>query len=189
MDAFIATILPFAATFAPKNWADCQGQLINISSNTALFALLGTTYGGNGTTTFALPDLRGRVIVGIGQGGGLSNYAQGQLGGTENVTLTTAQLPAHNHPLTGSFSLQVSKGLGTHDIPNAGDYLGTVVESGGTNANAYTATAGTTVALGGFSGSGATVGMTGNNQPHSNMQPYLALRYIICLYGIFPPRS
>jgi microcystin-dependent protein len=187
MDPIMASISIFAGTFAPDGWYDCSGQAIPVNQNQALYALIGNIYGGN-STTFNLPDLRGRVVIGQGQGPNLQNYLLGQKGGVENVTLTVAQMPAHNHPLTGSFGLQVSKNPGTHDIPNAGDYLGTVAESGGANANAYTATAGTTVPLGGFSGTGGGIGVTGGGQAHTNMQPYLVLRYIICWQGIFPSR-
>jgi microcystin-dependent protein len=186
----MATVSIFAGTFAPLGWYDCSGQQLAISSNQALYSLIGVTYGGNGSTTFNLPDLRGRAVVGQGQGPNLQNYTLGQVGGVPTVTLTVAQLPTHNHPLTGSFGLQVSKGLGTHDIPNAGDYLGTVVESGSFNANAYVASnaIGTPVALGGFSGTGGGIGMAGGGLAHENMQPYLALRYVIAYQGAYPMR-
>lgn len=212
MDAFLATILPFAATYAPQGWADCVGQTISIQQYTALFALLGTTYGGDGRTTFGIPDLRGRVIVGQGQGPGLANYVQGQRAGSENVTLTAAQLPAHSHGATqaastvsgGSVSgltLAVSQATSGHETPQPGEYLAAMIAGGGENVSAYIAAAsrGYTVPLGGLSGgsiSGATVAngaitiaSTGNNQPHPNLQPYLVLRYIICIQGLFPPRS
>src|SRR6478672_10112699 len=96
-EPFLAEIIMFAGNFAPRGWAFCQGQILSIAQNTALFSLLGTTYGGNGQTTFALPDLRGRVPVGTGQGPGLSNYDLGQVSGSESVTLTVSQMPAHNH--------------------------------------------------------------------------------------------
>src|SRR4051812_29571089 len=99
MEGVIGYTTLFAGNFAPKNWAFCAGQIINIASNTALFSILGTTYGGNGTTTFALPDLRGRTIVGQGTGPGLSSYVLGQAGGTENDTLDISQMPAHVHPV------------------------------------------------------------------------------------------
>ena len=210
MDAFLATILPFAATYAPQGWADCVGQTMSIQQYTALFALLGTTYGGDGRTTFGIPDLRGRVIVGQGQGPGLANYVQGQRAGSENVTLTAAQLPAHSHGATQAAStvsggtvvgltLAVSQATGGHETPQPGEYLAVMVANG-ENVSAYIAAAsrGNTVPLGGLSGgsiSGATVAngaitiaSTGNNQPHPNLQPYLVLRYIICIQGLFPPR-
>src|SRR6188768_3694227 len=98
----------FAGNFAPRNWAFCQGQILSIAQNTALFSLLGTTYGGNGQTTFALPDFRGRVAVGTGQGPGLANITLGELSGSPTVTLTINNMPAHNHPLTGSVTPQVN---------------------------------------------------------------------------------
>lgn len=100
MEGYIAQIILFAGTFAPRGWAFCQGQILSISQNTALFSLLGTTYGGNGQTTFALPDLRGRAPIGTGQGPGLSSISLGQMAGTENVTLLITQLPAHTHTVT-----------------------------------------------------------------------------------------
>src|SRR5690349_18074792 len=107
-EPFIAEIVLFAGNFAPKNWAFCQSQILSIAQNTALFALLGTTYGGNGQTTFALPDFRGRVAVGTGQGPGLASIDLGEMSGTSSVTLTTATMPAHNHVLTGTINPQVN---------------------------------------------------------------------------------
>ena len=101
MEGYLAQIMFMALNFTPRNWAPCDGRLISIASNTALFSLLGTTYGGNGTTTFALPDLRGRVPVGQGSGPGLSPYSLGQMGGVETVTLTTTQIPSHTHAPDG----------------------------------------------------------------------------------------
>ena len=180
MEGVIAQILLFAGTFAPKNWAYCQGQIIAIQTNTALFSLLGTTYGGNGTTTFALPDLRGRVAIGAGQGPGLSNYVLGQAAGSETVTLTTANMPAHIHPATATVSVGVSGAGATADDPD-GALLTT------TNAPFY-ATGTPGGHLGGVTASAAT-GPTGNNQPVGIMPPYLALNYVICLYGIYPSRN
>src|SRR5215213_5859350 len=101
-DPYIGEIRMFAGNFAPRGWALCNGQLLSISQNTALFSLLGTMYGGNGQTTFALPDLRGRVPLHFGQGPGLSNYVEGEVGGTETVTLTTGEMPSHNHGANGN---------------------------------------------------------------------------------------
>src|ERR1700741_2890888 len=107
-EAFIGSIVLFAGNFAPRGWAFCAGPILPICQNTALFSIVGTTYGGNGQTTFALPDLRGRVAVGTGQGPGLSNVTLGELSGSPTVTLISNNMPAHNHPLTGSVQVQVN---------------------------------------------------------------------------------
>lgn len=168
---FIGQITLFAGNFAPRGWALCQGQILSIAQNTALFSILGTTYGGNGQTTFALPDLRSRVAVGQGQGPGLSSYALGQQGGTESVTLTINQLAAHNHPYTPvAFS-----DTGTQTRPNGG-YLAT-------QDNLYSPTTDQT-AMG-----AQTTGPAGGGQPHDNIEPYTTLNYIICTEGIYPSRN
>src|SRR6188508_951854 len=118
MEGMIGEVRMFAGNFAPKNWAFCQAQVIAIASNTALFSILGTTYGGNGTTTFGLPDLRGRVCIGPGQGPGLSNYALGEMAGTQNVTLMINEIPAHTHAANGTFSPLVNNGSGDESNPN-----------------------------------------------------------------------
>lgn len=168
---FIGQIKLFAGNFAPAGWADCDGSLLAISSNEALFSLIGTTYGGDGQNTFALPDLRGRVAVGIGQGPGLSNYTIGQQGGAEAVTLTQNQLPAHTH------ALQASTTLGSTDSPT--DAFPARSPDG---SNQYAASGGASMPAG-------ALGNTGGSQPHNNVKPYLALRYIISLYGIYPSRN
>ena len=160
---FIAEIILFAGNFAPRGWAFCNGQLLSISQNTALFSLLGTTYGGNGQTTFALPDLRSRVPVHPGQGPGLSSYQLGQSGGAETVTLGVNQLPAHTHAAT---SPPVD-----------------------TAATSNRPTSGMAPARGGAYAPGPSVGSTGGSQPHTNLQPHLALNYIIATQGIFPSRN
>ena len=172
MDPLLASILIFAGNFAPKGWAFCNGQLLAINQNQALFALLGTTYGGNGQTTFALPDLRGRVPIHFGQGPGLSNYDLGQAGGAENTTLTVNNLPAHNHPLHAT-----SEG-GSTSAP-AGAYLGNT----GALDREYNIS-GTSVTM-----NAGAIGATGASQPFSNVQPYLAINFIIALQGIFPSRN
>jgi microcystin-dependent protein len=178
MEGTIAEIRLFAGNFAPRSWAFCQGQILSIAQNTALFALLGTTYGGNGQTTFALPDFRGRVAIGTGQGPGLAPIILGQAAGEASVTLITTQIPAHNHPISGSAS-----GLANNANPT-GNSLGIgVVSSGNAPVNMYN-TAAPSAAL-----NAQTCGLTGGNQPHNNMQPYLGMNYIICLEGIFPSRN
>jgi microcystin-dependent protein len=156
--------------FSPKNFAECNGQLLSIAQNTALFSLLGTTYGGDGRTTFALPDLRDRAPIEAGQGPGLSNYNQGQTGGEFTHTLTIPELPMHAH------ALQADTANGTTNRPQ--NYLQARNTAG---IPKYGGTANTTMSVG-------TLGATGGNQPHNNLQPYLGLKYIIALQGIFPPR-
>lgn len=171
MDPFVGEIKLVPYNFAPTGWALCAGQLMPISQNTALFSLLGTMYGGNGISTFALPDLRGRVALGIGQGPGLSLYDQGEVGGDEIVTLLASEMPAHTH------GVNVTSTVATADNPVGKHAAATPASTG----NAY--------------GTGVTgqmpvgaIGSTGGGQPHSNMQPYLALNYIIALQGVFPQR-
>lgn len=203
MDAYIGTILPWPMSWAPTNWAMCQGQLLAISQNTPLFSLLGTTYGGNGVSTFGLPNLQGRVMVGYGNGLGLTPREMGEMAGTETVSLLVSNLPSHNHPATftpsggGSLSLMASPNAGNSSTP-AGNYIANGTDPGGTVPNPIQnyvtpAAAGTTGAVAGFSGSGGggsvTVGMTGQNIPVGIMPPFLVVNFIICLQGIFPSRS
>jgi microcystin-dependent protein len=177
MEGTIGEIRMFAGTFAPRSWAFCSGQLMAIAQNTALFSILGTTYGGNGQTTFALPDLRGRGPVGVGQGPGLPLVDLGQVGGEPTVTLLTTQVPAHNH------TLLASTGLGDASTPVAGKSLGVVTDATANPLNAY-ATAAPSVAL-----APQSIGNTGGSQPHNNLPPFLGMNYIICLEGIFPSRN
>ena len=167
-DPFLAEIKLFAGNFAPRGWAFCNGQILSIAQNTALFSLLGTTYGGNGQTTFALPDLRGRVPVHPGQGPGLSNVTLGQAAGSENVTLQQTQMPAHGHLVAASNG-------GAGGSRPAGNFLA----AGGSYA---AASDGTTMNPG-------MVQNTGGSQPHENRQPYLGLNFIIALEGVFPSRN
>jgi microcystin-dependent protein len=183
MDPILGTISIFAGTFAPKGWALCDGSILSISSNTALFSLLGTTYGGNGTTTFALPDLRGRVPIHQGQGPGLSFYNLGQSGGVEQVTLTVSEIPAHNHPATGKVATGGDDVL--TDI-SAGNLLASESRGGGDALNIYNTGAGTSFMA--DNSVQVTVGPTGGSLPHENRQPYLALNYIIATQGIYPSR-
>lgn len=176
MEGTIAEIRLFAGNFSPRSWAFCSGQILSIAQNTALFSLLGTTYGGNGATTFALPDLRGRVPVGTGQGPGLPNFTLGEIGGTETVNLLINNLPAHTH--TASLSMGARNGAG-NSISPTGNYPANVT-------NGYSNTQDAQMAP--LNGS-ATVGNTGGSQPFSIMSPYLGLNYIICMEGIFPSRN
>lgn len=177
MEGYIAQIIMFAGNFAPRNWAFCQGQIISISQNTALFSLLGTTYGGNGQTNFALPDFRGRVAMGTGTGPGLSPRTLGQTGGTNTTTLTNANLPAHSHTVVVRVPVSDSTANSTEAD---GKILATPVS------NIYTAATNASGNLGGVS---ATVGNAGGSQPFSNMQPYLGMNFVICMSGFFPSRN
>src|SRR5687768_17205054 len=167
-EPFIAEIVMFAGNFAPRGWAFCQGQILSIAQNTALFSLLGTTYGGNGQTTFALPDLRGRVPVGTGQGPGLPNVLLGEVSGTPTVTLLTTQLPAHSH------MLRANANNGNDSLPaNAYPAAAIVPSDNNRSVSAYnSATDGTLMNAG-------VVNPTGGGQPFSIMQPYLGMNYII----------
>ena len=192
MDQFISTILIWPPNFAPTGWALCAGQLLSISQNAALFSLLGTMYGGNGTSNFALPDLRSRVPLGAGQGVGLSPYDVGQSGGTENVTLTTSTLAAHTHTATPaglSATAPAVTTTGTTNQPGPSVALAAPTDAARNPLNIYSNAAATqNLAPGTVTGS-ITVGSAGGGQPHSNIQPYLAVNYIIALQGIFPTRS
>ncbi len=180
MEGTIGEIRMFAGNFAPRNWAYCQNQITSIASNSALFSILGTTYGGNGQTTFALPDFRGRTAVGTGNGPGLSEYSLGQMGGTENTTLTVNNMPSHNHAVTGTVTVKASSD-GTTESDPTGKNLGP--------SNTYTTTADLVDMAAGNTDVRLNTVPVGNNSPVSNIQPYLAMNYIICMYGIFPSRN
>ena len=177
-EPFIGQIILFAGNFAIRGYAMCNGQILPIAQNTALFSILGTTYGGNGQTTFALPDLRGRVPIHVGQGPGLSSYDLGQVGGTENVTLTQNNLPPHSHQLNvsagakGNIAVPTNNFLGIGNLPSSGE-----------NVNNYNNAAAT-----GAMNAGSITG-GGNSIPFPNIQPYLVLNYQIALQGIFPSRN
>jgi microcystin-dependent protein len=187
---FLGMIIVVGFNFAPRGWAFCNGQLLPISQNTALFSLLGTTYGGDGITTFALPDLRSRVPVDAGQGTGLSNYVLGQSGGAETVTLTTGELPPHTHPITLNnlaATEHVKNATGNSQTP-----VGNVpaIEAAGVTATYSSAAPDATMAAGAISVTGAaTAGVTGSGLPAPTLPPFLTLNYIIALQGIFPSRS
>ena len=175
MDPFVGEIRIFAGNFAPTGWALCNGQLLPISQNTALFSLLGTFYGGDGKTTFALPNLQGSAPLMVGQGNGLSDRSLGETGGTNNVTLIASEMTAHAHPVYGSSS------PGTDVVPTNNDWGVASVTRG---QKLYAQTAGTSPAM-----SPEAFGMSGGSQPHNNLPPYLTLTFIIALQGVFPPRS
>ncbi len=168
---YVGQLLLVPYNFAPAGWMFCQGQLLPISEYDVLFNLIGTTYGGDGQSTFALPDLRGRTAIGVGQSSGTSNYVQGQVQGVETVTLTLNQMPSHSHPMGAS-------GTAFNSNPPTGAYFGAAAGmqpygTGGTPANM----------------AAQSVTFDGGSQPHENRQPYLALNWIISLYGVFPPHN
>jgi microcystin-dependent protein len=165
---YIGEIRMFGGNFAPAGWMSCEGQLLPISENDALFNLIGTTYGGDGQTTFALPDLRGRIPVHEGPG-----YLLGQMAGVEMVTLTLAQVPPHNHPLVGSASNATTTSP-TGNVPGTGADV-TVLAYGTDNPPTTLAT--------------QSVSPQGGSQPHDNFQPYLCVNFIISLYGIYPTQN
>jgi microcystin-dependent protein len=173
MSPFIAEIKLFAGNFAPRDYAMCNGQLLPISQNQALFSLIGTMYGGNGTTTFGLPDLRGRVPIHQGQGPGLTNRVLGEMGGSETVTLTANELPPHTH------NLQANTGPGTSVAPVNGAVL-----AASTARDKVYGTAVPNAVM-----SAQSIGPAGSGLPHANMQPYLAVNFIIAIQGIFPSRN
>ncbi|MBL9156130.1 MAG: phage tail protein [Verrucomicrobiales bacterium] len=172
MDPFVAEIRIFPFNFAPKGWAWCDGQLLPLSQNTALFSLLGTTYGGNGKSNFALPDLQGRAPMHPGQGPGLSLHDLGETGGSETVSLLESEIPSHSHTLRGTSDDADLK------APTSNRVLARSVSG-----FAYTAS-GPDV----FMASGA-LAPAGGDQPHNNMQPYLTFYFCIALQGVFPPRT
>ncbi len=170
-EPFLGEIRMFGFNFTPQGWAPCNGQLLPINQYQALFSLLGTTYGGNGTTTFALPDMQSRVPVGQGQGPALSTYAEGQAGGAETVTLTATQMPGHTHPVKASSSAAGS------DQPE-----GRVLARSASNI--YIAKPDTSTVM-----NAHMLGDAGGSLPHDNIQPYLAVNFCIALTGIFPARN
>jgi len=180
MEPFIGQIQLFGFNFAPRGWASCDGQLLPISQNTALFSLLGTTYGGDGRTTFALPDLRGRVAIGDGAGPGLTNIRTGEKLGANANTLNVNQLPHHTHSMaTGTVNIPVSEDDADQDEAS-GKYLA--------NGTFYHNAPGGTYGSGPLPLTGNTSAV-GANQQINNMQPSLGLNYCIALVGIFPSRS
>ena len=170
-DPFIAEIRIFPFNFAPRGWAWCDGQLMPISQNTALFSLLGTTYGGNGKSNFALPDLQGRAPMHPGQGPGLSLHDLGETGGSETVTLLESEIPSHSH------NAMVSGRLANENDPAGAYWAGTTV-------NIYSNAASKLVSM-----APEILAPAGGDQPHNNLQPYLTFYFCIAMQGVFPPRG
>jgi microcystin-dependent protein len=172
-DPFVAEIRIFPFNFAPKGWAWCDGQLLPLSQNTALFSLLGTTYGGNGKSNFALPDLQGSAPMHPGQGPGLSLHDLGETGGSQTVTLLESEIPAHAHALRAAGSPGDKPGVTNNSIARAG--AGTPFQTN-TSANLVNM-------------ADVALAPAGGDQPHNNMQPYLTFYFCIALQGVFPPRT
>jgi microcystin-dependent protein len=181
-DPYIGEIRMFAGDYAPAGWALCNGQLMQISNNPALFSLLGTTYGGNGRTTFGLPDLRGRVPVQPGTGPGLTPYRQGQGGGLETVALSAQQAPAHTHDI--SVEVKAVAGAGNQSAP--GDHVWAADPRGATNV--YSDAAPDTT-MNANAAVGTAEPNAGGGQAHENRPPFLAINFIIALEGTYPSRS
>ncbi len=169
--AILGEIYLVPYNFAPKGFADCNGQLLSISQNTALFSLLGTTYGGDGKSTFALPDLNDRVPIGAGQGPGRSNYIEGEVGGESTHLLTIAEMPSHTHALMADSG----EAMTPHPLGNFPARIAAGIPVYSSSANA--------------AGSANAVGIAGGNLPHNNLQPFLGLKYIIATQGVFPSRN
>ncbi|ARV13484.1 phage tail protein [Gilvibacter sp. SZ-19] len=184
MDPFIGEIIMFGGNFAPRGWALCEGQLLSISQNTALFSILGTTYGGDGRTTFGLPDLRGRAPIGAGNGPGLTPRPLGQKTGAETTLLQASNLPPHNH----TASLNVS---GSDATQSAATANATIATPGTLSGRTFTATQGFNGASPDvtLNASSVQTGNTGGGQPANNMQPVQVVNYIIALQGVYPSRN
>jgi microcystin-dependent protein len=172
-ESYIGSVVLFAGNFAPRGWAICDGSILSIAQNTALFSILGTTYGGNGQTTFALPDFRGRAPVSTGQGPGRQIYDLGEVGGVEQLTLSTSQMPTHSHNLT----VPTTEASPNSDAPNSN-----ILAAQSSNFFAEVPTADNVYG-------GVVASSVGNNLPFSVRPPSVVLTYIICLYGVYPPRS
>jgi len=170
-DPFLGEIRMFGFNFAPQGWALCDGQVLPISQNEALFTLLGTTYGGDGTTTFALPNLQSRVPIHQGQGAGLSNYVAGTAGGTETVELTATQMPSHSHWVKASSSAAASNTPKGSALAQSASHTYTAKPDTSTLMNVN------------------MIGHTGGSAPHDNIQPYLTVNFCIALIGIYPAQS
>jgi len=169
-EPFVGEIKMFAGSFAPRGWAFCDGQLLGIAQNDALFSLLGTIYGGDGRTTFGIPDLRGRLPIHMGSGPGLSPRQIGAKSGSESVTVVTTQLPSHTHPL------QASSSAATTPDPSGKAFARSSGDAYGSDFSASNM-------------SPAAVGSSGGSQAHSNMQPWLAVNFIVALFGVYPSRN
>ena len=182
MEGTIGEIRLFAGNFAPRTWAFCDGQLLAVSSHDALFSILGTIYGGDGRTSFALPESRGRTVIGSGHGPGLSDRRLGSSGGSQTNTLSINQIPSHHHTASGTVNPGASVDEGTLSNNPTDKYAAEAAPGNDIYANTANVAMGQNNAT-------ITVLNNGGSQPFNNMQPWLALHYIICLYGIYPSRN
>jgi microcystin-dependent protein len=180
--AIIGEIRPFAFNFAPSGWAKCDGSILSIASNTSLFAILGTTYGGNGQSTFGLPDLRGRTSLHTGQGPGLAPYVLGEQDGDETVTLLTTEIPSHNHTI--DTRNDPNSEAGYKDKPVTGTFVSRFLYHANSSAFAWTKDTTTPVTL-----HANTLAPAGSGLPHENRQPYLTVNWCVCMRGAFPARN
>jgi microcystin-dependent protein len=183
MEGTLAEVRMFAGNFAPRGWQNCNGQLLSIAQWTAVFALVGTTYGGDGQTTFGMPDFRGRIAVGaqFGQGPGLPAYQLGEMAGTPTTTLILTNLPFHNHSVTGTVTVQANNdSANPGDDPTGKRLIGGLPNFTG-NTDSIVGMANPQVSL--------QTAFAGGNQPFSSMPPYIGMNYIICVEGIFPSRD
>lgn len=193
MEGYIGEIRMFAGNFAPKSWAYCDGRTINIASNSALYSILGAVYGGNGTTTFCLPDLRGRTAVGSGNGPGLSPYVLGQKGGVETTTMSLAQMPIHTHMIggviaTNPVSIPALNDSATSTEPNTTNFPalseGATIYEGSPTPGAFMGNFTTSLTV-----TNANVTSVGGGLPFSIQPPLAVTNYIICMFGIYPSRD
>jgi microcystin-dependent protein len=173
MDPFVAEIRMLTCNFAPRGWAFCDGQLLPISQNTALFSLLGTYFGGDGKSNFQLPNMQGNVPMGTGQGAGLSDRFLGEASGTQSVTLLQSEMPVHTHGLETNFNKALTA------VPSSATCI-----AGANPGQAYSATTTNPVTM-----APQIIGPAGGNLPHNNMQPYLTVNFCIALQGVYPPRT
>lgn len=180
MEGTMAVITPVAYDFTPRFWLQCSGQLLSIAQNSALFSLLGTTFGGNGIQTFGIPDLRGRVATGVGQAPGLMNYTLGEVTGFERVTLTMNNLPPHNH--NGAVQMTPLGGSGADSDSPSGHYPGSIP-------NGYTTNMAGATPMGSSSFANTVIGQSGSSSPVSVITPYTTLNFVICTQGIYPSRN
>ncbi|SMC64058.1 phage tail protein [Primorskyibacter flagellatus] len=186
-DPYMGDIVMVGENYCPRGWAETNGQLMPISQYSALFSLLGTTYGGDGRTTFALPNLQSRVVVGMGQGAGLANIRQGQMGGVETVTITQAQLPNHTHVATSTAStvLNATNEGATEQSPEGA----ILAEGSGANYDSGAAVDATLRSDAATTTVSTTIGATGGSQPMTVVQPYVGMKFCIAITGAYPSRS
>ncbi|MGJ1433667.1 phage tail protein [Sphingobacterium spiritivorum] len=196
MEGYIAEVRGFAGNFPPAGWFFCDGKLLSINDYQVLYSVIGTTYGGDGVNTFSVPDLRGRVPIGTGQGLGLTNVVLGQVMGTETVTLSSAQLPVHTHNAVVNatnvpFAIKVSPAAATLHAAATGSQLGQPMADSTPTLGYTSANPDKTMSDSSLNASGLTVttGTMGSSLPHENMQPFLTTNYIICAEGIYPSRN